>query len=189
MRRWNRALCTLVGAAAAGFLLWYVPHFDRWSTSGYWAVMGLMLIAGVVIGVSQAAFRDGNPRASFLLAFLPVFVAAGWVILAAQPEANWVQDHVVEWSGDLGIDHAVRNLAEHVSVLAFGLGVIFGLTFEPAMLRRRSVAPVVAPVAATTTVLPPSEPAAPAPAPVEEETVVQPAAVDEPEPEPAQPQT
>ncbi len=179
MRRWNRAFSTLVAAAAAGFLLWYVPHFDRWSTSGYWAVMGLMVVAGALIGFSQLHARDGNPRASFLLAFLPVLVAAGWVILAAQPEANWIRDHVVEWSGDLHIDHAVANLAEHVAVLAFGLGVIFGLTFEPAMLRRRAKAAVVAPVAASTAVLPPDQVA-----PAEEETVVQPAAVEEPEPEP-----
>jgi len=178
MRRWNRALSTLVAAAAAGFLLWYAPHFDRWSTSGYWAVMGLMVIAGALIGFSQLHARDGNPRSSFLLAFLPVLVAAGWVMLAAQPEANWVRDHVVEWSGDLHIDHAVRNLAEHVAVLAFGLGVVFGLTFEPAMLRRRRAVAVVAPVAETTAEVPPERVE-----PADEETVVQPAAVDEPEPE------
>jgi len=137
MRRWNRALTTLVAAAAAGFLLWYVPHFDRWSTSGYWGVMALMAVAGVLIGASQLHGRDGNPIASFLIAFLPVLVAAGWVILAAQPRGSWVRDHVLSWSGDLAIDHAVRNLAEHVAVLAFGLGLVFGVTFEPGMARRR----------------------------------------------------
>jgi len=143
MRRWNRALTTLVAAAAAGFLLWYVPHFDRWSTGGYWGVMALMAVAGVLIGASQLHGRDGNPIASFLIAFLPVLVAAGWVILAAQPRGSWVRDHVLSWSGDLGIDHAVRNLAEHVAVLAFGLGLVFGVTFEPGMVRRRGPKAVV----------------------------------------------
>ena len=136
MRHWTRALSTLVAAAVAGFLLWYVPHFDRWHTGGYWGVIGLMAAGGVVIGFSQLHGRDGNPRSSFLIAFLPVLVAAGWVILAAQPRGSWVRDHVLSWSGDLGIEHAVRNLAEHVAVLAFGLGLVFGVTFEPGMLTR-----------------------------------------------------
>lgn len=139
MRRWNRALTTLVAVAAAGALLWFVPHYDRWSTCGYWGVMGLMALAGLLLGLSQLHARDGNPTASFLLVFAPVLVAAGWVILATQPEGNWVRDHVLEWSGDLGLGHAVHNLGEHVAVLAFGLGTVFGLTFEPAMIRRRTV--------------------------------------------------
>ncbi len=43
MKRWNRALTTLVGAAAAGALVWFVPHFDRTSTGGYWAAMGFFV--------------------------------------------------------------------------------------------------------------------------------------------------
>jgi hypothetical protein len=54
------------------------------------------------------------------------------------------------------------------------------------MLRRRRTAPVVAPVAETTAVVPPERVE-----PADEETVVQPVAVDErepePEPEPAPP--
>jgi hypothetical protein len=138
VRHWNRALATLLAAAAAGFLLWFTPHFNRWSTGGYWGVIGVLVLAGVLIGLSQLHGRDGNPTTSFLLAFLPVLVAAGWVILAAEPRGGWVRDHVVAWSGDMGIVHAIHNLAEHVSVLAFGLGAVFGVTFEPSMIRRSS---------------------------------------------------
>lgn len=145
MRRWNRALATLVAAGAAGLLLWFAPHFHRWTTGGYWGVMALAAVAGVVIGLSQLHGRDGNPAATFLTAFLPVFVAAGWVILAAQPQGNWIRDHVISWSGDMGIDHAVHNLGEHVAVLAFGLGVVFGVTFEPKMVRRDTKKAAAAP--------------------------------------------
>lgn len=137
MKHWTRASTMLAAAAAAGFLLWYVPHFHRWTTGGYWGVMAVMAAAGVLIGLSQLHGRDGSPTASFLFAFLPVLVAAGWVILASQPQGNWIRDHVLSWSGDMGIDHAVHNLGEHVAVVAFGLGVVFGLTFELQMLRRR----------------------------------------------------
>jgi hypothetical protein len=159
VRHWNRALATLLASAAAGFLLWFTPHFNRWSTSGYWGVIAVLALAGVLIGLSQLHGRDGNPTTSFLLAFLPVLFAAGWVILAAEPRASLVRDHVVSWSGDMGILHAIRNLAEHVAVLAFGLGAVFGVTFEPSMVRRGSKrARVFTPARAA-----PPRPPAPAP--------------------------
>jgi hypothetical protein len=160
VRRWNRAVATLVAVAACGFLLWYVPHFNRWTTGGYWGVIAVTAIAGVLIGLSQV-HTEGKTRRSFLFAFLPVVVAAGWVILATQPRGTWIRDHVLSWSDDLGIDHAVHNLGEHVAVLAFGLGVIFGATFEPK--------------------LPPSEP------PPAADTVVGESSVEEPPAETAEP--
>ena len=173
MRHWNRALTTLAGAAAAGFLLWFAPHFDRWTTGGYWGVMALMAVAGVLVGLSQLHGRDGNPTASFLVAFLPVLAAAGWVILAAQPQGNWIRDHILSWSGDMRIDHAVHNLGEHVAVLAFGLGVVFGLTFEPRMVRR---SPKKADMAPTPAAAAPSPPPAAADPPVKEPAIEEPAA-------------
>ncbi|MGZ4359722.1 MAG: hypothetical protein ACXVZW_08055 [Gaiellaceae bacterium] len=173
MRHWNRALTTLAAAAAAGFLLWFSPHFHRWTTGGYWGVMALMAVAGVLIGLSQLHGRDGNPTASFLLAFLPVLVAAGWVILAAQPQGNWIRDHVLSWSGDMGIDHAVHNLGERVAVLAFGLGIVFGVTFEPKMVRRGPKKMDVAPTAVAAA---PSPPPAAADPPVKESAIEEPAA-------------
>lgn len=169
MRHWNRALTTLVGSAAAGVLLWFAPHFHRWTTGGYWGVIALMALAGVLIGISQLHGRDGNPTASFLVAFLPVLVACGWVIAATQPQASWVRDHVLSWSGDMGIGHAVHNLGEHVAVLAFGLGVVFGLTFEPGMVRR-SAKPELA---STATV-------AASPPPLVADSATEPAAAGEP---------
>jgi hypothetical protein len=155
MGHWNRALTTLVAAAAAGFLLWFAPHFHRWTTGGYWGVIALMTVAGLLIGLSQLHGRDGNPAASFLVAFVPVLVAAGWVILAAQPHGNWIRDHALSWSGDMGIAHAVHNLSEHVAVLAFGLGIVFGVTFEPKMVRRGSKKADVALAAAVAVPSPP----------------------------------
>jgi hypothetical protein len=177
MRRWNRALTTLVAAAAAGFLLWYTPHFNRWATGGYWGVIALMVLAGVLIGLSQLHGRDGNPTASFILAFVPVLVAAGWVILAAQPHRGWIRDHVLSWSGDLGIGHAVHNLGEHVAVLGFAVGAVFGLTFE-AKMARRSPKQVATPSAA--------ELAVPSPSPVMVDRGAEDAAGSEPPAEPQQ---
>ena len=75
----------------------------------------------------------GWPRMSlnvFLLAFLPVLVAAGWVVVAHQPDPNWFRAHVLNWSDEIGILSLVRDLTEYVAVLAFGTGLVFGFTFD-----------------------------------------------------------
>jgi hypothetical protein len=162
--RW-RPLTTLVAVAAAGALVWFVPHFDRTSSSGYWAAMALFAAAGLVLGIAQLHGRDGNPRATFFVVFVPVLIAAIWVLIGAQPGDDWFGRHVRSWSDDMGIAHAVHNLGEHAGVLAFAVGLIFGLTFEPHMIRRRRTAAtaVVEPIAASSTavtdVAPAGEPA------------------------------
>lgn len=138
MRHVARAVTTLAASTAAGFVLWYVPHFNRWTTGGYWGVIALMAAAGLLLGASSRVNAGGLPRAAFLVAFLPVLVAAGWVILASQPRANLVRDQVLSWSSDMTIGEVVHNLGEHVAVVAFGLGVVLGHTFGFGLLRRRS---------------------------------------------------
>src|SRR4029450_1470015 len=95
--------------------------------------------------------RWGCPRLSvnvFLIGFLPVLVAAGWVLLATQPDPNWFRDHIRSWTVDIGLTGLVGDLGEYVSVLGFGLGLVFGFTFDttgPAAYgpfgRRRRAAP------------------------------------------------
>jgi len=177
MKGWKRSLTTLLGAAAAGALIWFVPHYDRWTTGGYWAEMATFALAGVVLGVAQLRGREGNPTTLFLIVFLPVLVVAGWVLVGAQPQGNWLRDHVLSWSGDIGVGHVVHNLGEHVAVLAFGIGLVFGLTFEPAMIRRRRKVETTVVTQAEPTPMP----AASAPAP-EEQTVVSTPEAAEPEP-------
>jgi hypothetical protein len=57
-------------------------------------------------------------------------IAAGWVIVAHQPHPNWFRNHVLSWSSDISILGLVRDLAEYVSVLAFGVGLVFGYSFD-----------------------------------------------------------
>jgi hypothetical protein len=132
----TRGTITLLGAAAAGLLVWLATQISTTSNGGYWAVSGLIAAAGLVMAFSQILggwTKWGWPRLSlnvFLLAFIPVLVAAGWVILATQPDGNWFRGHVESWSGDIGIRGLVNDLAEYVSVLAFGIGLVFGFTFD-----------------------------------------------------------
>jgi hypothetical protein len=150
----TRGSLTLIGAAAAGLLIWISTQISTSSTGGYWAAVGLIAGAGLAMAVSQLLggwTKWGWPRVSgsvFLLGFLPVLVAAGWVLLAAQPESNWFQRHISSWSGSIGIGGLVGDLVQVVTVLAFGLGLVFGLIFdttgprtEPVFKHREDAAP------------------------------------------------
>jgi len=112
--------------------LYFATYFERGETYGYWAAYGVVAAAGLVIGLAQMRGRTGNPPLMFLLAFLPVLVAAGWVLIAMQPHGNWFRGHVLSWSSDIGISDVVHDLGTWLGVLAFGIGYTLGLTLEPA---------------------------------------------------------
>jgi hypothetical protein len=142
----TRGTVTLLGAAVAGLLIWLATQVNHTTTGGYWAVYGLIAAAGLVMALSQLLggwTKWGLPRLSinvFLIAFVPTLIAAGWVIVAHQPHPNWFRNHVLSWSGDIGILGLVRDFAEYVSVLAFGIGLVFGFSFDtagPAVTGRR----------------------------------------------------
>jgi len=74
-----KALLTLMGAAVAGVLVWTAAQLDRNSTGGYWAVLGILAGAGLVLALARlfAAGGPGRPSASwptFVLVFLPVLL-------------------------------------------------------------------------------------------------------------------
>ena len=132
----TRGTITLIGAAVAGLLVWLATQIDDGSNGGYWAVYGVIAAAGLVMAFSQILggwTKWGWPRLSlnvFLIAFLPVLIAAGWVVIAHQPDPNWFRTHVLNWSDDIGILGLVRDLTEYAAVLAFGAGLVFGFTFD-----------------------------------------------------------
>ncbi|HEY0415641.1 MAG TPA: hypothetical protein VGC78_04575 [Gaiellaceae bacterium] len=137
----TRAPATLLGAAAAGVLLWVAgAHVDRHTTGGYWAAYGLVAAAGLLFGASQLRGGGGHPRAMLLLGFLPVLVVAGWILVAQQPTTGWGASRVRHWSGDIGVLDVVRAVATWLGVLAFGIGMTLAAAFEPLTRRRRVVA-------------------------------------------------
>ncbi|HWQ00762.1 MAG TPA: hypothetical protein VN449_01470 [Gaiellaceae bacterium] len=137
-----RGTFTLVGAAAAGTLIWISTQIGQGTTGGYWAAIGVLAGAGLTMALSQLFggwTKWGMPRISagvFLIGFLPVLVAAGWVILAGQPDANWFQRHVTSWSSSISVGGLVDDLRTMLPVLAFGVGLVFGFTFDTTGPRR-----------------------------------------------------
>lgn len=142
----TRASTTLIAAGVAGFLIWIATTINDQATGGYWAVCGLIAGAGLVMALSQLLggwTKWGVPRLSatvFLVAFIPVLIAAGWVVIAHQPGGNWASHHVLSWSSDIHIRGLVNDLANYVSVLAFGIGLVLGYSFDTTGPRQRATA-------------------------------------------------
>ena len=139
----TRGISTLAGAAVAGILLWFATQVGTETTSEYWATYGLIAAAGLTMALSQIVggwTKWGWPRFSlgvFLVGFLPVLVAGGWVLLARQP-ADWM--NTSNWSRDLSIYGAVADLGNILPAIAFGIGLTFGFSFDTAGPRREVVA-------------------------------------------------
>jgi hypothetical protein len=138
----TRGISTLAGAAVAGILLWFATQVGTETTSEYWSTYGLIAAAGLTMALSQILggwTKWGWPRFSlgvFLIGFLPVLVAGGWV-LVARPPADWM--NTSNWSRDLSIYGAVADLGNILPAVAFGIGLTFGFSFDTAGPRREVV--------------------------------------------------
>jgi hypothetical protein len=148
----TRGVLTLVGAAAAGVLLWLgtnvVSDNGTLSAGEHWSTAGLVAVAGLTMALSQLLggwTKWGWPRVSgnvFLIAFLPVLIAGAWILAAGEPGEHWLGSHVRNWSGDLGIGGLVGDLTIMVPAIAFGIGLVFGFTFDTTGPRVRERTPV-----------------------------------------------
>src|SRR5919204_552398 len=150
----TRAAMTLLGAGAAGLLLWFATQLNHRHEAGYWGIIGLMAAAGLLMALSQLLggwTKWGVPRISasvFLFAFVPVAIVALWVILAGEPQTAWFHNHVMAWTRDIHVSGLVTDMLTYIPVLAFGAGLVFGVSFDTTGPRRRRGA-VAGPVGAT----------------------------------------
>jgi hypothetical protein len=151
----TRGAITLIGVAAAGLLLWLatqiLPGGDEPTSGEYWAAVGVVAAAGLTMALSQLLggwTKWGWPRISgkvFLLGFLPALILGGWVLAAIDPGDSWLGRHVANWSDDIGIDGLVGDLGTMYPAIAFGIGLVFGFTFDTTGPRvRTSGAPAAA---------------------------------------------
>jgi hypothetical protein len=145
----TRATVTLIAAAIAGLLIWLGTKITPSTNGKYWGILGLVAAAGLVMALSQLLggwTKWGWPRLSagvFLLAFIPVLIVAGWILLYDQKNGNWFRNHIRSWSGDIHVRGFVEDMGKFVPVLAFGIGLVLGYSFdttgpaEPVWRRRR----------------------------------------------------
>jgi hypothetical protein len=146
----TRGATTLIGVLVAGFLLWLGTQILPDTRGEYWAALGLMAAAGLTMALSQLLggwTKWGWPRVSgkvFLLGFLPALILGGWVLVAGEPGDSWFVRHVGSWSEDIGIGGVVDDLTTMIPAIAFGIGLVFGFTFDTTGPRVRKQTPVPA---------------------------------------------
>lgn len=140
-----RGLTTLIGVAAAGFLVWLATQFDLGTTGEYWSAMAILAGAGACLGLSQLIggwTKWGTPTISpgvFLLAFLPTLIAVGGILLATRPTGTEEGEDVAGWIRDIGLGSIAEDLILFQGVLAFGLGIVFAFMFDTRGPRTRVV--------------------------------------------------
>src|SRR6476661_8603356 len=93
MRRYGlydatRGLTTAIAAGAAGALLWVATQVGQQTTGRFWAEMGIVAVAGLVL----------------------VLIVAGWILMATQPGTGWHEGRVASWSGSIGVMGVVHAL-------------------------------------------------------------------------------
>ena len=67
---------------------------------------------------------------TFALAFLPVLVVVGWILVANQPGNGWQEGRLDSWSNSIGILGVVHSIGLWHGVLAFAFGLMLGLSLD-----------------------------------------------------------
>jgi hypothetical protein len=132
----TRGLTTMVAAGTAGLLLWLATHVGQQTAPRFWASMGIVAGAGLVLALAQAiggwtkGLRLRVSPGSFVIGFLPALVVAGWVLIATQPAGSWGSGRISSWSSSVGLLDVVHDIGLWHGVLAFGLGLMLGLSLD-----------------------------------------------------------
>jgi hypothetical protein len=161
MRRYGlydgtRGLTIALAAGVAGLLLWVATLVGVQTVTRFWEAMGIVAAAGLVLalaGVIGGWTKGHRVRLSpstFLLAFIPTLICVGWILMATQPGSGWHEGRIVSWSHSLGIFGLVHSLGLWHGVLAFGFGLVLGMTFDAVPALEPAVVEEPAPAVATT---------------------------------------
>jgi hypothetical protein len=132
----TRGLTTMVAAGTAGLLLWLATQVGQQTAPRFWASMGIVLAAGLIVALAQAiggwtkGLRLRLSPGTFIIGFLPALVVAGWILIATQPGGGWGSGQLSSWSSSLGILDVVHDIGLWHGVLAFGLGLTLGLSLD-----------------------------------------------------------
>lgn len=141
MRRYGlydttRGLTTVAAVGTAGVLLWAATLVGQHSDGRFWAEMAIVAGAGLVVAISQVVggwtkgLRVRISLGTLALAFLPALIVVGWILMASQPTHGWYQGTFETWSRHAGLLGLVHDLALWHGVLAFGFGLVLGMSFD-----------------------------------------------------------
>ncbi len=132
----TRGLTLALAAGLAGVGLWGAAQIGTGTTGRFWIAMAVVAAAGFVvtlathIGTWTKGLRLRTSPTTFIVAFLPVLVCVGWILLASQPGSGWHEGRIASWSASLGVLGVVHSLGVWRGVLAFGFGVMLALSLD-----------------------------------------------------------
>jgi hypothetical protein len=132
----SRGLTLAFAAGAAGFALWGATQVGTQTTGRFWIAMAIVAAAGLVlaltshVGTWTKGLRLRLSPSTFALAFLPVLVCVGWILIASQPGSGWQEGRIHSWSDSIGILGVVHDIGLWSGVLAFAFGLVLGLSFD-----------------------------------------------------------
>lgn len=152
----SRGLTLALAAALVGLGLWGAAQIGTQTTGRFWLAMAVVAGAGLLIALANhvgtwtKGLRLRMSPGTFALAFVPVLVCVGWILLANQPGSGWQEGRIDSWSDSLGILGVVHSVGLWHGVLAFGLGLMLGLSLDgvPAPVDETEAATADEPVAA-----------------------------------------
>jgi hypothetical protein len=132
----SRGLTLALAAALVGLALWGAAQIGVQTTGRFWLTMAIVAGAGLLLALANhvGTWTKGltlrlSPS-TFVLAFLPVLVCVGWILVASQPGSGWEEGRLVSWSSSIGILGVVHSVGLWQGVLAFVLGLLLGLSFD-----------------------------------------------------------
>jgi len=132
----SRGLTLALAAALAGLALWGAAQVGTQTTGRFWIAMAIVAGAGLVlalanhVGTWTKGLRMRMSPSTFGLVFLPVLVCVGWILIANQPGNGWQEGRIHSWSDSIGILGLVHSVGLWQGVLAFGFGLMLGLSFD-----------------------------------------------------------
>jgi hypothetical protein len=132
----SRGLTLALAAALAGLALWGAAQVGTQTTGRFWLAMAIVAGAGLLltlanhVGTWTKGLRLRMSPGTFTLAFLPVLVCVGWILVAIQPGNGWQEGRLDSWSNSIGILGLVHSIGLWHGVLAFGFGLVLGLSLD-----------------------------------------------------------
>jgi hypothetical protein len=132
----SRGLTLALAAALAGLGLWGATQVGTQTTGRFWIAMAIVAAGGLLIALANhvgtwtKGLRMRMSPSTFVLAFLPVLVCVGWILIANQPGHGWQEGRIDSWSNAIGITGLVHSIGLWHGVLAFGFGLMLGLSFD-----------------------------------------------------------
>jgi len=132
----SRGLTLALSAGLAGLALWGATQIGIQTQGRFWLAMVIVAAGGLVIALANhvgtwtKGLRLRLSPGTFVCAFLPVLVCAGWILIASQPGTGWEEGRIHSWSTTIGILGAVHAIGLWQGVLAFGVGLMLGLSLD-----------------------------------------------------------